>query len=93
MEATADRSIGPRQALIGYTWWKQRFGGDAGVVGRQIQVGDEAFRDGERDAAGIRIPADGVGGSTVPVIWMSLNLSAEQERARNLHSLEQWSHD
>ena len=43
METGADRSAGPRQALIGYAWWKQRFSGDDGVVGRQIQVDDEAF--------------------------------------------------
>ncbi len=43
MEAVVDRSTRPRQALISYAWWKQRFGGDQGVVGRQIQVNDEAF--------------------------------------------------
>jgi len=26
LEAAADRSTGPRQALIGYAWWKRRFG-------------------------------------------------------------------
>src|ERR1017187_4963412 len=38
MEAVADRGSGPPQALIGYAWWKQRFGGDAGMVGKQILV-------------------------------------------------------
>ena len=62
MEAVADQSTGPRQALIGYAWWKQRFGGDAGVVGRQIQVNDEAFTIAGVMPQGIRIPADGVRG-------------------------------
>jgi hypothetical protein len=48
--------------LIGYTWWKRRFGGDAGVVGRQIQVNDETFTIAGRDAPGVRIPADWDGG-------------------------------
>jgi putative ABC transport system permease protein len=86
MEAVADRSTGPRQALISYTWWKQRFGGDPGVVGRQIQVDDQAFTIEGVMPQGFEFPPMG---SAVyrPVIWMSLNVPVEQERAREVHSL------
>lgn len=86
MEAGADRSTGPRQALIGYTWWKQRFGGDTGVVGRQIQVDDEAFTIAGVMPQGFEFPPMG-SAAFRPVMWMSLNLPVEQERARDLHSL------
>jgi putative ABC transport system permease protein len=86
MEAVADRSTGPKQALISYTWWKQRFGGDVRVVGRQIQVDDEAFTIAGVMPQGFEFPPMG---SAVyrPVIWMSLNVPVEQERAREVHSL------
>jgi putative ABC transport system permease protein len=87
MEAGADRSTGPRQALIGYTWWKRRFGGDAGLVGRQIQVDDEAFTIAGVMPRGFEFPPMG-SAAFRPVIWMSLNLPVEQERARGLHSLD-----
>ena len=87
MEAEADRSGGPRQALIGYTWWKRRFGGDAGVVGRQIEVDGEAYTIAGVMPRGFEFPPME---STAyrPVIWTSLNLTAEQERARGQHSLQ-----
>ena len=87
MEADADRSSGPRQALIGYTWWKRRFGGDAGVVGRQIQVNDESFTIAGVMPQGFEFPPMG-SAEYRPVIWMSLNLPVEQERARGMHSLD-----
>jgi len=87
MEADADRSSGPRQALIGYTWWKRRFGGDAGVVGRQIQVNDESFTIAGVMPQGFEFPPMG-SEEYQPVIWMSLNLPVEQERARGMHSLD-----
>ncbi len=86
MEAGADRSTGPRQVLIGYTWWRRRFGGDAGVVGRQILVDGEAFTIAGVMPRGFDFPPMW-SAAFRPVIWMSLNLPAEQERARGLHSL------
>jgi putative ABC transport system permease protein len=86
IEAGADRTSGPRQALIAYTWWKRRFGGDAGVVGRQIQVDDEAFTIAGVMPLGFEFPPMG-SAEFRPVIWMSLNLPLEQERARDQHSL------
>lgn len=85
-EAGSDRSTGPRQALIGYAWWQGRFGGDADVVGRQIQVDDEAFTIAGVMPRGFEFPPMG-SAAYRPVIWMSLNLPVEQERARDQHSL------
>jgi predicted permease len=86
MEAGADRSSGPRQALIGYGWWKRRFGGDSGVVGTQIQVNDETFTIAGVMPQGFEFPPMGSAAHR-PVIWTSLNQPAEQERARDRHSL------
>jgi putative ABC transport system permease protein len=87
MEAGVDRSAGPREALIGYAWWKRRFGGDAGVVGRQIQVDDEAFTIVGVMPRGFEFPPMG-SAAFRPVIWTSLNLPVEQQRARDQHSLQ-----
>jgi putative ABC transport system permease protein len=86
MDAFADRSTGPREALISDSWWKQRFGGDARVVGRQIQVNDEFYTIAGVMPQGFDFPPMG---SAVfrPVIWMSLNVPLEQERDRGLYSL------
>jgi putative ABC transport system permease protein len=86
MEAASDRGAGPRQALIGYGWWRQRFGGDPGVVGRPVFVDGEAFTIMGVMPRGFEFPA--MGGATYrPVIWMSLNVPVEDERARDGHSL------
>jgi putative ABC transport system permease protein len=86
MEPEANRSTGPRQALLGYAWWRRRFGGDAGVVGRQIQVDGEAFTVAGVMPEGFEFPPMG-SAAFRPVIWISLNLPAEEERARDAHSL------
>jgi putative ABC transport system permease protein len=86
LDAGADRSAGPRQALIGYTWWRRRFGGDARVVGREIRVNDEVFTIAGVMPQGFEFPPMG-SAEYRPVIWMSLNVPAEQERSRAFHSL------
>ena len=43
-------------AVISHALWQRRFGGDAGVIGRQIVVNDEPKEIVARDAAAIRIP-------------------------------------
>jgi putative ABC transport system permease protein len=87
MKAEADCSTGPRQALIAYTWWKRRFGGDPGVVGRQIQVDDDAYTIAGVMPPDFEFPPMG-SAAFRPVIWMSLNLPVERQRARNSHSLD-----
>ncbi|MGA2594623.1 MAG: ABC transporter permease [Bryobacteraceae bacterium] len=86
LDAQADRGAGPRQALISYVWWKRRFGGDARVVGKEIQVNDEAFTVAGVMPQGFEFPPMG-SAEYRPVIWMSLNVPAEQERSRASHSL------
>ncbi len=86
MDARADRSGGPREVLIGYRWWKRRFGGDAGIVGKQILVGDEAFTITGVMPEGFEFPPMG-SASFRPVIWASLNMPVEMERDRGVHSL------
>jgi putative ABC transport system permease protein len=87
MEADADRGTGPRQALIAYKWWKDRFGGDAGVVGRRIQVDDQAFTIVGVMPQGFEFPPMG-SAAYHPVIWLSLNLPVAQELARYMRSLD-----
>ena len=81
LEAGADRGAGPREALISYTWWKRRFGGDARVAGKQIRVNDEVFTIAGVMPQGFEFPPMG-GTEYRPAIWMSLNAPAEQERSR-----------
>lgn len=38
-----DRPGGPRVAVISYSLWQGRFGGDRGIVGRAIQLGGEPY--------------------------------------------------
>ena len=87
LDAEADRSSGPRQALISYTWWWRRFGGDAGVVGKEIQVNDEAFTIAGVMPQGFEFPPMS-SAEYRPAIWMSLNAPPEQERSRAFHPLD-----
>ncbi len=40
---TEDESAGAPVAMIGETLWRQRFGGDAGVIGKDIAIEDHRF--------------------------------------------------
>jgi putative ABC transport system permease protein len=86
MDAAADRASGPRQTLISYAWWRQRFGDDPNVVSRRIFLDGEAFTIAGVMPSGFEFPPMG-SAAYRPVMWTSLNLSAEQERARDGHSL------
>lgn len=86
LDTEADRSAGPRQALISYTWWRRRFGGDVGVAEKRIQVNDEVFTIAGVMPQGFQFPPMG-SAEYRPVIWTSLNLPTEQERSRAFHSL------
>jgi putative ABC transport system permease protein len=81
LDAEADRSAGPRQALISYAWWRGRFGAEARVVGKKIRVNDEVFTITGVMPQGFEFPPMG-SAAYRPVIWMSLNVSPEQERSR-----------
>ena len=69
--------------MIGYDWWKWRFGGDVGVVGRQIYVEGEAFTVAGVMPRGFEFPPMG-SAAYRPVIWTSLNLPVEQERSAEI---------
>jgi putative ABC transport system permease protein len=86
LDPGADLSAGPRQALSSYAWWKRRFGGDVGVVGKQIRVNGEAFTIAGVMPRGFEFPPMG-SVEYRPVIWMSLNATADEERSRAFHSL------
>ena len=86
LDAGADRSGGPREALISYTWWMRRFGGDTRVVGKRIQVDDDAVTIAGVMPRGFEFPTMG-SANYRPVIWMSLNPSLQQERSRAWHGL------
>lgn len=86
IDSEADRSAGPRQALVGYAWWKRRFGCDPGAVGKKIQVNDQTFTISGVMPKGFEFPPMS-SAEYRPVIWMSLNLPAEQERSRDSQSL------
>jgi len=86
IDPEADRSTGPRQALVAYAWWKRRFGSDPAVIGKKIQVNDEVFTIAGVMPQGFEFPPMG-SAEYRPVIWMSLNRSAEQEHSRASQSL------
>jgi putative ABC transport system permease protein len=81
IDPEADPSAGPRQALVGYSWWKRRFGGDPGAVGKKITVNDEVFTIAGVMPPGFEFPPMG-SAEYRPVIWLSLN-----QRDRTLQSL------
>jgi putative ABC transport system permease protein len=87
LDAEADRAAGPRQALISYSWWQRRYGGDRGAVGRRIRVDDEPFTIAGVMPEGFDFPPM-ASDAYRPVLWMSLNLTPEQERDRASHSLD-----
>ena len=86
IEPVADRSTGPREALISFAWWKRYFGGDLNIVGRGMRVDDEPYTIAGVMPRRFEFPPMG-SPAYRPVIWLSLNLSAEQENARDQHSL------
>jgi putative ABC transport system permease protein len=86
LDSAADRSSGPRQALIGYSWWMRRFGGDAEVIGKTIRVNGEAVTIAGVMPRGFTFPPMG-SASFRPVLWMSLNTPVEQLQNRGSHSL------
>lgn len=86
LDTEADRSAGPQQALISCAWWRRRFGGDVGVVGKEIRVNDESFTIAGVMPRGFEFPPMS-SAEYRPVIWMSLNVPPEQERSRAIHPL------
>lgn len=86
LDAESDRGGGPRQALIGYAWWKRRFGGDESAVGKEVRVNGDAFTIVGVMPPGFEFPPMS-SAEYRPAIWMSLNTPAEQARSRAYQSL------
>ncbi|MDR3701055.1 MAG: ABC transporter permease [Candidatus Sulfopaludibacter sp.] len=86
IEAAADLAAGPRQALIAWSWWMRRFGGDPAIAGKQVLVDGEPFTITGVMPRGFEFPPMG-SDSYRPVIWMSLSLTDVQIADRGAHSL------
>ncbi|MBS1873695.1 MAG: ABC transporter permease [Acidobacteria bacterium] len=86
LDSAADRAAGPRQVLIGYDWWRRRFGADPGVLGRNIRVDGEAFAIAGVMPQGFEFPPMS-SASYRPVLWMSLNATPLEVSDPSLHSL------
>ena len=87
IDAAADRAAGPRQALIAWSWWMRRFGGDPAIAGKQILVNGEPFTITGVMPRGFEFPP--MGSDTYrPVIWMSLSLADARLADRGEHSLD-----
>ena len=56
--ASEDRPGGPRVAVISYAVWQRRFGGDAGVLGRGIELDGERYRIVGVTRRGFSLPTD-----------------------------------
>jgi putative ABC transport system permease protein len=87
IDPEADRSSGPRQALIAYAWWQRRYGADPGVVGRPVEVDGQEYTIAGVMPREFAFPPLG-SADYRPVIWMSLNATPDEERTREGHSLD-----
>lgn len=78
--AQEDQSGGAKVALIGYGLWQRRFGGDRGVVGRQIWLNGEKYQIVGVMPRGITFPEQSQ-------LWVPLALSPQQLAVRDSHYL------
>ena len=75
-----DRPDGPNVIVLGHALWQRRFGGDAAIVGRQIQVNGEAATVVGVMPAGFKLPIDySAAGPTEA--WLPLAVSPESQGA------------
>jgi putative ABC transport system permease protein len=75
-----DRPGGPNVIMLGYSLWQRRFGGDAAIVGRDIQVNGEAATVIGVMPPGFKLPVDySAAGATEA--WRPLAVSPESQGA------------
>ena len=72
----------PGMALLSDALWRRRFGGDPGIAGKTIQLGDRGFT-----VAGVMPPRFALLSADVD-IWLPLALHAGEARAERLRYLE-----
>ncbi|HEX6631757.1 MAG TPA: ABC transporter permease, partial [Gemmatimonadaceae bacterium] len=78
--AEEDRPNGPRVLLLSHALWQRRFGGDAAIVGKQIQVGGQGATVVGVMPPGFRLPLDyGADGPTQA--WLPLGEDAASQGA------------
>jgi putative ABC transport system permease protein len=78
--AEEDRPNGPRVVVLGHALWQRRFGGDAAIVGKEVQIGGRNSTVVGVMPAGFKLPLDfGVDGPTE--LWMPLATDAAQNGA------------
>ncbi|HKQ79777.1 MAG TPA: ABC transporter permease [Blastocatellia bacterium] len=81
-----DRPEAARVALLGHAFWRQRFGGDPGVIGQELTLGGQS-----RTVIGVMPPRSRtlIGRSLEAVdVWLPLAIDAQQElTSRNVRFL------
>ena len=75
-----DRLNGPAVAVLGYNLWQRRFGGDQGVIGRQVDIGGTPTTVVGVMPAGFKLPLD-FGGDGPTEIWFPMATDAASNGA------------
>lgn len=75
-----DQPDGPSVIVLGYELWQRRYGGDAAIVGRDIQVNGEAATVVGVMPNGFRLPLDYSGAGPTEA-WRPLAVSPESQGA------------
>jgi predicted permease len=73
-----DRPGGARVIALGHGVWQRRFGGDASIVGREIQVGGQPTTVVGIMPPGFKLPLD-FGGAGATEVWLPLATDAPSE--------------
>ena len=84
--APDDHVVGTELAVLSHAFWRTRFGGDPGLVGRDLRVGDRTLRVIGVLEPGFTPPGLMVRGD--PQVWTPLDLDDPETQDRGLHVLE-----
>jgi putative ABC transport system permease protein len=84
-----DAAAEARVVVLSHSLWQSRFGGDPGIVGREIRLGAESFTiiGVAPDAYALTDPARGVTGGFSSQLWTPLIFTAEQRANFGSHYL------
>ncbi len=75
--ADDDRAGAPGTMILSYRLWQTQFGGDPGVVGRQVRLDAESYTVHRRHAAGVPVPDREV------LYWTPLRFNEQAYADRN----------